>query len=639
MKLSLRLLYLVLTLMVLNACGKGNVSGPDSPIDPGGEPPVDPPTEEVSTRFSNEDDLFLPGELQPIEVSGMTLDKEEYEAQLDGSEKVMLQRDSDQVLYLLVPLATVGEHTLEFSLNEQQQSLSFSLDEYEEVADPEEYMEQKKEEVDLQVQEYSMYLQFLQEEGLINSETLLLDKTVWDQIDEQASQEWEAMTPEQKQWVVTIVENNQSWIDRLDALMLEGLASHVKRKAATTTECKTLRDQGKSELSNGNTLTAAWIALKYKWCQVDLVEEVFPEEEVRKARILWESTENQYAQFTLINLIGRKIDQASKWFDEQGSSTFVADRFGSLKKPVYQLESGMRYSFSVPIVFRSVSKEDAAAGKPYASFASMFNEYVDFYSLFSTSLNQQDELIWRPTFRSRTETVQFNRFLSIPQSGISNDKIILLNDQVEEGQWVISFATDEKTDQEFTFDVVYDDGHVKLTKTLHAKLMLESPLNGWYAGDYTLTGREYYPSCGSQFGQSGRTAIYVYDNGQGNEPTFIVYSKSIVPGIPDIYKKITGWYLFSNQFMHSWGENGRNFSFEALKLDVQSSITSITEGMVVESVPAGTGNCGEDSQWKYSYGVSVYAPYLGKEMPEWVDGEIVNQLLNDPEANKTITVP
>ena len=139
------------------------------------------------------------------------------------------------------------------------------------------------------------------------------------------------------------------------------------------------------------------------------------------------------------------------------------------------------------ITFRSIGEADAKGG-PFAGFAALFNEQISLFDAFAGQL--KEELVWRPGYRNITEIVSLNHFLSIDPVSISNDKVMLLNTQRDGDRWEAAFATDEKQTQQFSFDLVYNDGRVKLRKTVSAEVVVKEPgtippvMNGYSTGQF-----------------------------------------------------------------------------------------------------------------------------------------------------------
>lgn len=97
----------------------------------------------ITGSFETENTSFLPGEIQLIDVEGMTLQEDEYDAELANGTAVTLYRNTEdtesKTLIFVVPEEASGDHKLIFGLEEQELSLEFEIGEYEVIEDPELY--------------------------------------------------------------------------------------------------------------------------------------------------------------------------------------------------------------------------------------------------------------------------------------------------------------------------------------------------------------------------------------------------------------------------------------------------------------------------------------------------------------------
>ncbi len=191
---------------------------------------------------------------------------------------------------------------------------------------------------------------------------------------------------------------------------------------------------------------------------------------------------------------------------------------------------------------------------------------------------------------------------------------------------------------------------------------------GWYEGTYTLG---QYPSdvglfynCGSQYGESGKLYIYIGDikkNGQ-----IIVYYKSIISGMPDVYQKpgyITTAFnnpsspLFYRSFNSRWQDSFdpdpnitvdtlvREFSLGYLTLSIDQSkvSTKILEisgsGRASQDVPTDTGTTECRGHKLFLYDVISEANYIGKNPPSGLSAtnlEKIDRLLKDETIDSII---
>lgn len=192
----------------------------------------------------------------------------------------------------------------------------------------------------------------------------------------------------------------------------------------------------------------------------------------------------------------------------------------------------------------------------------------------------------------------------------------------------------------------------------------ECDLGQWYVGTYTLqnwgSSSNTLYNCGSQYGQKGEVYIYIGDTSQ--EKQIICYYKTIINGLPNIYKK--PFYrtsdinnensFFYNRFRVLWQERigtdpnnpskylYRDFSLDWLKItDDGNFISNINQGgYAVKTVPYGTGSskCGGDYLFMYSIN-NINLTSVGANPPSSlnsVDLDRINTLLNDDTLSEII---
>lgn len=137
---SLGVLLLITLSLGFNGCKKGGgITNTDDPEDPTPTPP--PP---ISSSFDNENTLFSPGEIQFITVENTSLSDEEYNAELSNGTPISLYLNTEdtenKTLVFVVPEVDAGEHDLIFDLEEQEQVLSFEIEEYTVIDNPVEFV-------------------------------------------------------------------------------------------------------------------------------------------------------------------------------------------------------------------------------------------------------------------------------------------------------------------------------------------------------------------------------------------------------------------------------------------------------------------------------------------------------------------
>ncbi len=216
----------------------------------------------------------------------------------------------------------------------------------------------------------------------------------------------------------------------------------------------------------------------------------------------------------------------------------------------------------------------------------------------------------------------------------------------------------------------YQDELNTFTGSIPVKVFLQNQtdlIGNWYVGTYTLdhwgdisTNTLY--NCGSQYGEIGEVYIFIGNTTQENQ--IIVYYKSIINSLPNIYKKPSyTTYDFnspSSSFYHDfrplWQENlgedpnspgeylYRDFSLDWLHLSEDESFITHSQywdGSAIYRIPSGTGieDCNGDYEYFYSIN-NVYLTLIGSNPPNNLSNAEIERfetLLTDDNINEIIT--
>lgn len=162
---------------IFNGCSEGGgVTSPEEPET--GEP------REITSSFESEDTSFLPGEIQFIVVEDYTLQVDEYEATIvNGSELVLYRYSEDEenkTLVFIVPEEAAEDHEIQFTLDDQEQSLSFTIEEYEVIENAEEYVLSSKNIIYQQLENAVNQTQNEETKQILQSALAELDKALED---------------------------------------------------------------------------------------------------------------------------------------------------------------------------------------------------------------------------------------------------------------------------------------------------------------------------------------------------------------------------------------------------------------------------------------------------------------------------
>jgi hypothetical protein len=199
------------------------------------------------------------------------------------------------------------------------------------------------------------------------------------------------------------------------------------------------------------------------------------------------------------------------------------------------------------------------------------------------------------------------------------------------------------------------------TATFTAGVPLEM-VGSWYVGTYTIDhhgdASNFYYNCGTQYGEVGDFYVFIGDTTKPGQ--IIIYHKSIIDGLPDMYQSSlasvkryndpndTYYRSFGTNWQVSIGptDNGRtrSFSFGIMKLlEDSSGLVQFfpSGGEASITIPDGTADPGCQISSSIGYGYkflysiqNINATYIGAEPPpdlNYADLDRFNILLSDPE--------
>lgn len=392
-------------------------------------------------------------------ITDAELTDNEHSAIFDDG-PIELTKTGNRISFI-VPEVAAGAYTIQLILSSETYSFEFTVLSAAAIDNPDAYITSIFSELDsLQVQRNAFFDTLLLA-GLIDQGTLSNDLSIWDYIRQQSEIEIASMTSSEKLKLVQTIEANSDWLEIVDQL-LSYEPSDLKNS-----QCSSYRQQGLQSLANNNLMQSWGFLIEYKWCQVTEYVDANTDNFFSKAATLWKNTENQFMHFTLINLMGQKIDMLGKEISQLGNDQIVADEIEDYTQKANLIwENGEIKKIFTRIRFRSISQADKSEVGVLGDFSAFYDQFIISYDDYVQSIN--NALIWRPEFINQTKTLDFNRFLSIQQSSVTNPKVILINTQLHNDDWEVIFATDDPNNQSFSFEIVYDDGNVKISAVFNA---------------------------------------------------------------------------------------------------------------------------------------------------------------------------
>lgn len=441
-------------LLLVVACKKNPLPDPND-VDTGPGPYVPPAVALDKT-------VAYPGEVLTINYWQLP-DADLYNGDFNGSPVAV--RTIGGTLSFMVPNLSAGTYPFSVDIDGTAFQQDIEVVDPPQVTDPDQVIQAFADEGDIAFDSLQQYLDNRYGSAANYPAGIQQDMATWAQISVQAQQELSQMTAAEKEQLARLLAANQDWITAINEPLI-GRSYSFK----TAKDCQKIIQEGKDSLDNGATFAALGLGIAAYWCGVGLHIDKKTDNSLSKAATLWEATENQFAQITLINLIGRRIDQLSKEIDELGGSPSIADEIldvdGKLQATELSYCNGERKRVFADIRFRAIRPEDAQLNTAIAPFANFYGQFITAYNDYVATMTEP--LVWRPEYRNASRVEKFNRFLSVPKSSVPNDKVILLNTQIVNDIWEVIFATDEPEEQAFNYDIVYDDGHVRLSKTFSA---------------------------------------------------------------------------------------------------------------------------------------------------------------------------
>jgi len=425
----------------------------------------DGPSDKGSINLTK--DYAYQGEVFSFSIAE-TLNGTKYSASI-GTESVNVSNQQDRLLFI-VPTTLSGKQAVKMDLDGHNIEFELTINELPEITDPEGFIDSYVEDFNSDLTNFKLYKDSFISDSVFGFEDLQKDISIWTEIEQKANDELQAMSRDQKLQLAKVLSANEEWISGLDDIVL---GERLAFKKSSKTECKKIIKEGRAEQKKGNRFTALGKSIEAYWCAVNIQKLEDADTEIEKGITLIEETEDIWMLNTLTNFIGRKIEEITNEVNSLGSMPGVAEELeeadSEKRASVLSFVSGEALNVKATIRFRTINESDANAEGGLGTFASFFSDLVNSYDRLISVIDRP--LIWRPGFSDKTKTVEFNRYLTVDKNSISNPVIALVNTQYNGDLWEVIFGNDGfEAEPEFKFDLIYDDGHVTLSKTLNAKI-------------------------------------------------------------------------------------------------------------------------------------------------------------------------
>ena len=381
-----------------------------------------------------------------------------------GDKDIKINKN-DSTLSFLVPDISTGQYNLLVNINEIDYSVSFNITQQEQVTNPEQYLTNLNTEVISLIDNTLEFTQEMLANGQISQADANADLAYWNEKKNKILDNFGKLTESEKQEFANFYVANKYWIDELRN---NTSASYYKG----SDNCKTIYSNYEVAIKNNKPFEAAYLGLKYKFCKTDTYQSVTKNTNKASAGFkyfnIFSSMRDYYE-----DIVGSIMDRLSKEYDTSNDEA-VGEEIEDVEtesnkksnKSILEFDNDVAQNVYANIRYRAVNQSDINSGNSFARFASIFNDFIEAYNEYSSLIS--DALVYKPQFSNNTAVIAFNRFMTI--SNISNSNVSVKKSEIVDDKWQVTFTTEADDDQDFNFDILYDDGKIQLSKTVSATL-------------------------------------------------------------------------------------------------------------------------------------------------------------------------
>ncbi len=435
--------------------------------------------------------IFRKSQLKPLELAivltNSDLTSQEFYNGVIENETIAFKSNGTDLIFS-VPTGAPGTKSGTITIDGEDFNFQYEL-----VANtftnPESYLQNYFEEEQMRQTNLENLLGAFIQDSIPGFEDIQTDLISWEQIATDSQAEIAALSAEEKERLAQLLEGNNEWIQRLyDAILFKSIYSMNR---ASASECRSLIEQGRMQLQEGKTFTAAGTSIKAYYCSLTFDERQYDQldNDFDRGTLLFtdiEFTAGLDVLNTLANVVFRKMDAITKELQGSISSNGIAEEieFADNRMPAdVSFRNGEPEELFAKIRFRSINQNDVNTEGTAGEAATFFDQIIISYNEAVAAMNQP--LIWRPGFTETSSTRDFNQFLDIPSSSVSNSDVILINTQYVDDKWEVAFGNDgDEEEPTFTFELNYDDGHVQLQKTVSAIISDGDIHPSWATGSW-----------------------------------------------------------------------------------------------------------------------------------------------------------
>lgn len=384
----------------------------------------------------------------------------------------------DNSIYFLTPDLSPGAYMISLSLNDVEYSINIDITSVAEISDPSVYVERAQTfGVDL-VEISAESDALLQESGIIDSVQANENQIALQASLNKSNQILTQMTVEEKAEFARIYSANEYWIVEFQQIFYSTTKS---------SQCESLLEQGNNALNAGNMFEANDLLLKYKLCQIDYYANnrlVYYLNKFNK--LIDELSNDNNKSTTAIGIVPAAFAIAFVYFVwtrfdaklKEMNSNPLAEDLEDEKLSVETFSNNQKANYSKRVRFRAVDQNDINREDLFGKFVGMIHDANEAIKKLLSLVSDSD--IKPVTLANSSQSIDFNRNFVI--QNISNPNVTLKSTEFTNDLWGVVFETEMSEEQEFTYELMYNDGHSQLTRQFSAILALGDPLLGeWEA--------------------------------------------------------------------------------------------------------------------------------------------------------------
>ncbi len=381
-------------------------------------------------------------------------------------------------LFFVVPDLEPGSYEFITNLNDTEYFISFNVVPSEIISNPEEYV-QNVQNFGTELYDLSLDLdKELVESGIIDSIQSNLNQQALSNQLSKANQVFSQMTSEEKAEFARIYSANEYWINEFRQIFLQNYKS---------SQCESILEAGNEAKKAGNIYEARDHFLKYKHCKIDYYTNNGLVYYLNKFNKLIDdlSGDNNKSTIALpivpvalaLFVVYLAWDRMAQEVEAINTNPFAED-LGDDKLSTTTFINNKKTNYSKKVKFRAVDKNDINRQDIFGFFVGIIHDANEAIKRLLTIVPDSD--IKPIDLKSSNETIDFNRNFVI--QNISNSNVSLGSATIVDDMWQVVFETNESTDQQFSYELKYDDGITILNRTYNATLTNGDPLLGtWEA--------------------------------------------------------------------------------------------------------------------------------------------------------------